>query len=361
MYTKDLPFSAILKERKSLCGLNSTKETLHIVLDLKGEELSYKTGDSVAVIPVNDPRLVEKTLKAAGLTGEEKVIDKRSEITYPLKEAFRSRKSLTGFSKKFMSEVLAKAGAHQDDLKALMGEYEVWDLLEAYPEAKFSAQELYDLLMPLLPRFYSIASSELAYPNEIHLTVAYLKYETKDKERVGVCTHFLSILAPVGSEIPLYIQPSHGFTLTHEDQLPIIMIGPGTGVAPFRAFMQEREKKQATGKNWLFFGERTAASEYFYQEDWKRWEEKGLLKVTTAFSRDQEHKIYVQHRLQENAKEIASWIKEGAIIYVCGDKNHMAKDVESTLLNIIGEHLSDNPEAFLKELKAHGRYLKDVY
>lgn len=361
MYTKDLPFSAILKARKSLSGSNSTKETLHIVLDLKGEALPYKTGDSVAVIPINDESLVEKTLAAAHLIGDEEVVDKRSGLQFSLREALTSKKSLTNFSKKFLLDTLAASQEETDDPKALMETYEVWDLLEAYPAARFSAQELYNGLMPLLPRFYSIASSSLLYPHEIHLTVAYLKYAAGEKERVGVCTHFLSKLTEIGQEIPLYIQPSHGFTLTPDNDAPIIMIGPGTGVAPFRAFMQERETLSASGKNWLFFGERTKKDEFFYEEDWGRWIDAGKLELSTAFSRDQQEKIYVQDRLKERGKEVAAWIKEGAYLYVCGDKERMARDVETTLLEIIREHLSDTPEEYLKELRAKGRYLKDVY
>lgn len=360
MYTKDHPFFAILKERKSLCGKDSSKETLHIVLDLKGESLPYKTGDSVAIFPINDEKLVEKTLAALHFTGAESVFDKRANLTYPLREALLHRKSLTGFSRKFAAEVLQRAG-REEDPKLFMESYEVWDFLLDFPEVRFTPQEFYDFLMPLMPRFYSIASSSLAYPNEIHLTVAYLKYNTQEKERVGVCTHFLSRLAPIGEAIPLYVHPSHGFTLTAEHERPIIMIGPGTGVAPFRAFMQEREMMKAPGSNWLFFGERTRDSEYFYEADWNRWEEMGLLRVSTAFSRDQEEKIYVQHRLWEEREEIAAWIKRGAIIYVCGDKERMAKDVENTLLDIIKEQLADDSHAFLKQLRSEGRYLKDVY
>lgn len=361
MYTKEHPFFATLKERTSLCKPGSSKETLHISLDLKGGALPYKVGDSVAIFPENDPELVQKTLESLNLTGEEEIVDKRTALPIVFKDYLLKRGSITGFSRKLLNEVLTRAGEETEDPKKIIEERELWDLLAHYPKAKFSPQEIADLLMPLLPRFYSIASSPKAFPNEIHLTIAYLKYSTLELERRGVCTHFLTSLATMGSEIPLYIHPSHAFTLPEDVHKDIIMIGPGTGVAPFRAFLQEREILNSHGKNWLFFGERTRAHEFFYEKDWLDWENKGLLKLELAFSRDQSEKVYVQDLLRQNGAEVARWIIEGAILYVCGDAKHMAKDVDVALHEILKDHTTLDPNATLKMMKKEGRYLRDVY
>jgi sulfite reductase (NADPH) flavoprotein alpha-component len=246
-----------------------------------------------------------------------------------------------------------------------MNSHELWDLIEHHPEVHFSPEEIVDLAMPLLPRFYSIASSQKVHPNEIHLTIAYLRYETRGITRMGVCTHYLCQLADLHHPVvPVYIQPSHDFKLTPDQDRAIIMIGPGTGVAPFRSFMQDREARGDTGKSWLFFGEWTSAHEFFYEDEWKRWEASGLLKLDTAFSRDQEHKIYVQHRLKEKGSEIYQWLERGAILYICGDAHQMAKDVEQTLKDIIQEHGNTDAagaQSYIKRLRAEKRYLRDVY
>jgi sulfite reductase (NADPH) flavoprotein alpha-component len=222
-----------------------------------------------------------------------------------------------------------------------------------------------DMLSPLLPRFYSIASSQLVVGDEIHLTVAGLRYNSNGHERFGVCTHYLCDLAPLNEAvISLYIQPHHGFTLPKEKEADIIMVGPGTGVAPFRGFMQERALHQGTGRNWLFFGERSYQEDYFYRHFWQDLETRSLLKVNTAFSRDQEHKIYVQHRMLEHGAEIFRWIDNGAYFYVCGDAQRMAKDVETTLLQIIqiyGSKTEQEAKEYLKKMRTDKKYLRDVY
>lgn len=361
MYTKDNPFIALVKQRESLCKEGSSKETLHLVLDLKGLELPYKVGDSVAIFPRNVVSLVLRTLEALKLSGDEIIIDPKTGHSLMLREFLYSKGSITRFSRSFLNEVLTRAQKNVDDPKKVVEEHHVWDFLEAHPEVSFSAQEVVNLLMPLMPRFYSIASSPLVHPNEIHLTLVHTKYETRSLERVGVCTEYLCKTIEVGSEIELYVHPSHNFFLTENKEQSIIMIGPGTGVAPFRAFMQEREFTQASGKNWLFFGERTRANEFFYEDEWARWVSMGLLQIDFAFSRDQEEKIYVQHRLKEKSSELMKWLEEGAMIYVCGDAQHMAKDVNNTLLDIIREQSSHDPAEYLKHLKKEGRYLRDVY
>jgi sulfite reductase (NADPH) flavoprotein alpha-component len=216
--------------------------------------------------------------------------------------------------------------------------------------------------MPLLPRFYSIASSHKVTPNEIHLTVALVKYEADGNLRHGVATNYLAHIAQMHTpSVPIYLQPNHGFTLPAKHETPIIMIGPGTGVAPFRGFLFERLACQAPGKNWLFFGECNKAHDFFYENDWIKFNN---LRLTTAFSRDQEHKVYVQHKMLEHARELYEWITSGAYLYVCGDAHRMAKDVEATLHQILqeqGKMDEAGAKAFVKQLRTDKRYLRDVY
>ena len=268
MYTKDNPFFSTLKEKRSLCRPGSSKKTMHVVLDLKDTALPYRAGDSAAIFPENSPRLIQKTLKAMKATGEELVVDKRTSHEILFKDLLARKASITHFSRKLLNEVAQRAGVEIEDPKQHIREHQVWDLLERFPSVSFSAQELADLLMPLLPRFYSIASSPLAAPCEIHLTVAHLKYYTNEEEREGVCTDYLCEQAPLGSTIPLYIQPSHHFALPQDGQTPLIMVGPGTGVAPFRAFMQERELSGADGeKIGCFLGKEPGPTNFFMKRN----------------------------------------------------------------------------------------------
>lgn len=376
-YSRQHPFLASVKERYSLSKLGSKKETVHIVLDIEGSGLQYEPGDSLGVFPVNDAELVKRTLEALKASGDEVVQDKKGE-SFAFRNYLTTHANLKGISRKTVQklishlplpqkkplELLLEEG-HKEALKEWMLSHELWDLIEHHPEVHFTPQEVVDLAMPLLPRFYSIASSQKQHPNEIHLTVAYLRYETRGISRVGVCTHYLCQLAPLHQPIvPLYIQPSHDFKLPQDPDASMIMIGPGTGVAPFRSFLQEREARQDTGKSWLFFGEWTRSHEFFYEEEWEKWVKTGNLKLTTAFSRDQERKIYVQHRLKEMGKEVYQWLEQEAYIYVCGDAHQMAKDVEQALKEIIQEHGHfDAKEAqdYIKRLRTQKRYLRDVY
>jgi len=376
-HSRQHPFIASVKERYSLSKLGSKKETVHVILDIEGSGLKYNVGDSLGVYPVNDAGLVERTLKALKASGDEIIEDRKGE-SYTFRDYLTSQANLKGITRKTVQklithlseeyraplELLLEEG-NKEALKEWMTSHELWDLIEHHPEVKFTPEEVVDLAMPLLPRFYSIASSQSIYPNEVHLTIAYLRYETRGISRVGVCTHYLCQLAELHHPVvPVYIHPSHDFKLTDDPDAPIIMIGPGTGVAPFRAFMQEREVRGDKGASWLFFGEWTSSHEYFYEDEWKRWEASGRLKIDTAFSRDQEHKVYVQHRLKERGAEIYQWLENKAVIYVCGDAHQMAKDVEKTLREIIEEHGKiDAPGSrdYIKRLRAEKRYLRDVY
>jgi sulfite reductase (NADPH) flavoprotein alpha-component len=378
-YSKNHPFLASIKERYNLTKSGSKKITQHIVLDLKGSELQYEVGDSIGIFPVNDPQLVDKTLHAMKASGKEKIVEKHSEETMLLRDFLEKKANITDVSRKLLMDICHRqthpekkakiesffAEGHKEELKAYLDTHELWDILLENSEAHFEIQELCNSLMPLLPRLYSIASSSDVVGEEIHLTVALLKYETHGHLRKGVCTHYLCDLVPLHQPIvPVYIQPHHGFTLPSDSSVSIIMIGPGTGVAPFRAFMQKRIWQKATGRNWLFFGEWNRIHDFFYEDFWTQYETQGKLKLNVAFSRDQDYKIYVQHRMREEGAELYNWIREGAYVFVCGDAQRMAKDVETTLHTIVQEHgkmTEQEAKAFIKQLRTEKRYLRDVY
>lgn len=378
-YSKTNPFLATIKERYSLCGLGSEKNTQHIVLDLQGSGITYSVGDSIAIFPDNDKEIVKKTVEAIRATSEEVVLDRHGEQAYPLREFLRTKANITEINRKLVSEICFRQTNPQkkafleklqsEENKEAFKEYLVnryiWELLIENQEVTFVPQELCNLLMPLLPRFYSIASSNRVVGEEVHLTVALLRYHTNGYQRLGVCTHYLCNLASLHEPVvPMYIQPHHGFTLPEDPNASIIMIGPGTGVAPFRAFMQERMVRHCLGRNWLFFGERNEKSDFFYKEYWLGLVDAGHLRLNVAFSRDQDHKIYVQDRMKQEGADLFKWIEEGCYLYVCGDAQYMAKDVEAALLNIIQVHGNkDEQEAkrYLKALRLQKRYLRDVY
>lgn len=352
---------------------------MHVVIDLKGSGIEYTVGDSIGISPKNDPDLVQKTLHAMKATGNETVLDKHGEKSWRLGEFLEVHANICEISRKLLNEICYRqthsekkallesllAEGNRDTLKQYLEKHHVWDILEAHHEVTFDLQELCNLMMPLLPRLYSIASSQHVVGDEVHLTVALLEYHSNGHYRRGVCTHYLCELAPLQQNVlPVYIQPHHGFTLPEDPGASIIMIGPGTGVAPFRAFMQERIWRNAEGKNWLFFGERHRASEFFYEEYWQDLVSKGKLRLDTAFSRDQEHKIYVQNRMLEQGADIFRWMEEGAFLFVCGDAQQMARDVEAALLQIIQKHGGYDEagsKQYLKTLRTEKRYLKDVY
>jgi sulfite reductase (NADPH) flavoprotein alpha-component len=379
IYTRNHPFLASIKERYSLCKPGSKKNTQHIVVDLHDSGICYVVGDSIGIYPLHESILVEKTLKAMKATGKETVLDKHAEKEWLLHDFLTSQANITEISRKLLGEIFHRqthpqkkafletlhAEGNKEALKEYLNTHHLWDTLHEHEEVIFTPQELCNLLMPLLPRLYSIASSQKIVGNEVHLTVAYLEYESNGHARQGVCTNYLCHLAPLNQKIlPIYIQPHHGFTLPKETNVPIIMIGPGTGVAPFRAFMQERAQGNDSNKNWLFFGEWNKASDFFYESFWQELAASGKMRLEVAFSRDQDYKIYVQHRMQEHGEELFRWLESGAYFYVCGDAHYMAKDVEAALLQIIQHHgKMDEPASklYLKKLRTEKRYLRDVY
>lgn len=378
--SKKKPFIASIKERYSLSKLGSQKNTHHIVLDLGNSCLDYDVGDSVGIYPQHDPELVSRTLHAIKATGNEEVIPKNATSPVPIRDFFTSQANITEISPQLFREIFEKQSNpvkkqklqilldpnQREAYKTYINQREVWDFLLENEEVSLSPQDLSDLLMPLLPRFYSIASSPNMVRQELHLTIAPVIYHANGHERRGVCSHYLCHLAPLCQpNVPLFVQPSRNFTIPEDDNAPMIMIGPGTGIAPFRAFMQERIHRQAQGEHWLFFGEWNCAYDFFYEDFWQGLEKQGLLRIDAAFSRDQDHKVYVQHKMQEKGSEIFHWLeKKGAYLFVCGDSKLMARDVDLMLHQIVQEqgHLNEaEARMYIKKLKTSGRYLRDVY
>lgn len=348
-YSKESPFHAKIRERYSLNRPGSAKDTQHLVLDVTGSGLSYRAGDCVAILPTNHAETVDRVLTALGAGGEEEILDTRNACQTRLRAYLTHGAELSQVTKGLTRLLGCEATGHH-----------VWDLLEESKRVP-TPQELVAQLKPLLPRFYSIASSQRAVGHEVHLTVANFRYHSNAIERAGVCTHYLCEQAPLGEPIiPIYLQPTRHFLLPEEGSRPIVMIGPGTGIAPFRGFLQERLASGATGAHWLFFGDWTRQHDFLYEEYWEGLAQEGALRLSTAFSRDQPEKVYVQHRMWEERADLWHWLeREGAYLYVCGDAKRMAKDVETMLIAIAEEH--GQGRDWVKELRKQGRYLRDVY
>ncbi len=351
------------------------KDTWHLEISLCGSALDFTPGDSLAVLPQNDPALVDEIISTLGFSGEEPVPTPAKEEAL-LRKALTENYVITTPDKKLLKAITEKAGSTdwqdlmESDRKAELSDYlwgrEVIDLLHAHPDVQFQPEEFVGLLKKLNVRLYSVASSLASRPDEVHLTVAVVEYESFGRQRQGVCSSWLAERIDVDTPIPCFITPGKGFRLPQPDEdTPIIMCGPGTGIAPFRAFMQERQATGALGNAWLFFGEIHENTCHFYKEEWETYLDDGTLnKLTTAWSRDQEEKIYIQHKMLEHGAEFWSWIEKGAIFYVCGDAQRMAPDVDKALHSIIEEHGSKSGEeaaAYVKEMLSEKRYRRDVY
>ena len=373
-YSKTDPYSVVLKEKALLSHPNSSKETYHIALDIKGSDLIFHPGDSIGVLAQNDPLLIKKFLSLINCPPEKPLIDPRSQVemtseAYLLHKVNLSRVNsslIRFFAEKNKNEELLSL--LQPDNKIALSEFllgkDLIDIIELLVQEPVSLQDIAPYFTPLLPRFYSISSSLKTHPNELHLLVALLSYPHNDEVRYGVASHFLCHLATGQTPIPIYIQPAAHFKLPDDLSANIIMIGPGTGVAPYRAFLQERIADGATGKHWLFFGERNREYDFLYEDYLTELVKQGHLRLDTAFSRDQDTKEYVQHKLLKHSEEIWNWISNGSYLYVCGDATRMAKDVEATLLSIIEKYgnLSEHDaRAYLKNLRHTRKYMTDVY
>jgi sulfite reductase (NADPH) flavoprotein alpha-component len=378
-YTKDNPLPAKLLENRVLNKDGSGKDTRHLVVDIAGSGLTYHVGDSLGVYASNRPQLVDEIVELLGATGNEPVTPPRLPGPLSLREALTSKLSLAGPTRKILETLAATTTDPQEKARldallapgaeelreTFLGQREYIDLLEEFPAGKLTPQELVDHLRRLMPRLYSIASSPLLYPGQVHLTVAPVRYESNGRRRYGVCSTFLADrVTRRKTPIPVFVAESH-FGLPDDLTKDVIMVGPGTGVAPFRAFAQERVATRAPGRNWLFFGDQHEATDYLYGDEWKRLLAEGsMARVDLAFSRDQAQKVYVQDRMRESAAELWSWIKGGAHFYVCGDAHRMAKDVDSALHEIIATNGALGPEEailYVKQMKKDKRYQRDVY
>ena len=373
-YGKKNPFPSEVLENSLLNGEGSAKETLHIGLSLEGSGLTYEPGDALAVIPVNAPDVVQSILKAAKLTGNESV-EVKGEGSKLLADALREDYDITAISRAVLTKLQAATGSTElaallaedakEQLKAWNYGREIVDAIEAFAPNGLSADQLAGIFRKLPPRLYSIASSPLAHPGEVHLTVAAVRYHAHGRGRKGVCSTYLADLVKTGDLTSIFVQPNKNFRLPASGETPVIMVGPGTGVAPFRAFVEHRSALGHPGKNWLFFGDQRYTYDFLYQLEWQDHLKSGVLsKLDVAFSRDQPEKIYVQHKMLERAKELYAWLEEGAHFYVCGDANRMAHDVHEALVSIVetqGHKSRADAEAYVEELKKSKRYQRDVY
>jgi sulfite reductase (NADPH) flavoprotein alpha-component len=359
-YSRTHPYISKIKSRYCLTLPGSKKMTHHVVIDLGDSGLEYAVGDSLGIYPENHPEVIAKTLQILKADPETSVQDKRSGESMTLMRYLKTKANLRAISRKLV-ELAQCTHMTKEELE----QYEVWDFMEAFLKEPPSAQEFCDMVMPLLPRLYSIASSPTLYPTEVHLTVAPVHYKTRGQLRYGVATDFLCFQAEVEkTKFGVYRQPHHGFTLPQDLSTDMIMVGPGTGVAPYRAFLQERMTQKSPAKHWLFFGEWNRATDFFYEEEWKEIAQHINLKVEASFSRDQAEKMYVQHNLKKHSKEIFEWIEKGAIFYVCGDADKMAKDVDHALHEIIKENTALDDAAvrdYVKKLRTEKKYLRDIY
>jgi sulfite reductase (NADPH) flavoprotein alpha-component len=373
-WTRANPFPGKLVVNRRLSSDDSEKDTRHFEIDLAGWGLNFEPGDSVAVYPTNDPVLVDEIIHALGARGDEPV--PAAKTTKPFREALLRDYSITQPPPKFLRALAERASAapmltelldpdRKPDLDNFLWGMEVIDFLVDHPSAKFKPEEFVGLLNKLQPRLYSVASSLRVFPDQVHFIVDIIRYESHGRVRKGVATAFLAERA---EKVPVPVYPSSAkhFHMPEDPNIPLIMIGPGTGIAPFRAFLQDRQATGAKGKNWLFFGAQREKCDYAYQEDWERFTRDGLLtKLDCAWSRDQTHKVYVQNRMLEHAAEIWKWIDgEGAQFFVCGDAKRMAKDVDAALRKIVQEQGSksvDEANAYVEKLKTDKRYKRDVY
>jgi sulfite reductase (NADPH) flavoprotein alpha-component len=373
-YTRSNPFPGKLLVNCRLSGPESEKDTRHFEIDLKGWGLRFEVGDSVAVYPTNDPDLVDEIIHALGAKGDEQVSAAKTQKSF--REALLRDYSVTQPTPKFLKMITERANSstllkdllhpgRKEDLDRYLWGMEVIDFLSEHPSIKITPQEFVGLLTKLQPRLYSVASSLRVYPERVHLIVDVVRYESHGRVRKGVCSSFLAERAD-NVPVPVYPSSAKHFHLPEDPNTPIIMIGPGTGIAPFRAYLQERQVLGAKGKNWLFFGAQREKCDYAYKEDFHRFKRDGILtRLDCAWSRDQAHKVYVQHRILENAPEIWKWINsEGAQFFVCGDARRMAKDVDAALRKIIQEQGGKSigeANAYVEKLKSDKRYKRDVY
>ncbi|KAF0096237.1 MAG: cysJ [Puniceicoccaceae bacterium 5H] len=373
-YSKKNPFPAKIKNNFVMNAEGSAKEVLHVEIDLEGSGMTYEPGDALGVIPSNCPEVADDVLRMAGFRGDElKEVDGEllslTELVmrdYDITSLSRSlvRKYLPFAKNKALDKML------EDENKEKLSEWlwgrEIRDLFAEFPPAdSLTVDQLLNLLRSQPPRLYSIASSLRKHPDEVHLTVGAVRYNAHGRERKGVCSTFFADRVQAGDTVPVYMHHNKNFKLPADPDTPIIMVGPGTGIAPFRSFVEDREATGARGRNWLFFGDQRFLYDFYYQTEWQDYLKSGILtKMDVAFSRDTDKKVYVQDRMREKAKELYAWIEEGAYFYVCGDASRMAKDVHQAMIDIVKEHggmSQEDAAAYVKKLQKEKRYQRDVY
>jgi len=356
-----------------LNGEHSEKDTRHYEFDLSASGLQYEPGNALGVWPTNDPELVKQLIAAAGLSGDEQVTVINAG-TMALYDALLRHLEITKLTPDLVRFVQTRTNDrtlgrlllddNRAELNAWMNDRQLIDLLIEYPIA-VDAEQLTGVLKPLQPRLYSISSSPKAHPAAVHITVSTVRFQRNGETRRGACSVFLAERVKINEEVPVFIHKSPHFRLPDNPNTPIIMVGAGTGVAPFRAFLQERQAVRAKGKNWLIFGEQRAECDFYYKDEWEALRQAGFLhRLDLAFSRDQAEKIYVQHRMREAGAELWSWLEQGAYFYVCGDAAKMAKEVNDALKDIVrqhGEMSAEQSEAYVLEMVRQKRYRRDVY
>lgn len=370
-FNRKNPFLARLQVNRLLTAADSSKETRHYEISIAGSGLSYEAGDALCVVPGNCPELVADIIQALNCTGDEE--EPVNGELMKLADALQNHFEIKTPSKEFVEEIARRSG--DQTLNGLLGDKEkladyLWgrdtlDLLRQFPAVEFSAAEFLRMLKPLQHRAYSISSSGRQYPDSVHLTVASVRYAAHGRQHKGVCSTYLADLVTPETPLAVFFSHNSSFRVPSDDSLPMIMVGPGTGIAPFRAFLQERRFRQATGKNWLFFGDRNAATDFIYREEIEAMQASGLLtRLDLAFSRDQAEKIYVQDKMLANGAELYQWLEAGGYFFVCGDAYRMAKDVDQALHEVIrvhgGKSLLEAVE-YVNQLKKDKRYVRDVY
>lgn len=372
-YSKANPYQAEVLENINLNGRGSNKETRHIefLLDNFGEE--YEVGDCLVVLPQNDPALVELLMSKLGWDPGDQIEISEDGDTISLEEALTSYFEITKLTRPLLQNAAAYFDNEALEDKVQDSEWiqnyiegrDFIDLLNDFPPEELEPEDLYQILRKLPPREYSISSSYQSLPDEVHITVGAVRYNTHGRDRSGVCSvQFAERIQP-GDTVPIYLKRNPNFKFPKDGDTPIIMIGPGTGIAPFRAHMQEREEYGYKGNTWLFFGDQHFTTDFLYQTEWQEWLKDGVLeKMNVAFSRDTDQKVYVQHRIAEHSKEFNEWLEKGASIYICGDEKNMAKDVHQAIRNVLVKEQNlteEDAESYLKQMKKDKRYQRDVY
>ncbi|HJG39902.1 MAG TPA: assimilatory sulfite reductase (NADPH) flavoprotein subunit [Staphylococcus saprophyticus] len=372
-YSKSNPYQAEVLENINLNGRGSNKEVRHVELLLDNYGESFEPGDCVVVLPQNEPEIVTLLIETLGWDKDIEIPINDDGDTLPLEKALTEHFEITKLTKPLLQKAAELFGntelLSQIDNAEWIQQYvdgrDVIDLLIEFPTSELKPETFYKLLRKLPAREYSIASSYEATPDEVHITVGAVRYEAHERTRKGVCSVQLAERIQPGDTLPIYLKKNPNFKFPFDEETPVIMIGPGTGVAPFRAYMQEREELGLSGNTWLFFGEQYFTTDFLYQTEWQAWlKDETLAKLDLAFSRDTEEKIYVQHRIAQQSELFYQWLQDGAAIYVCGDEKHMAKDVHDTIRSVIeqeGDMSEADAEAYLTQMKQEKRYQRDVY